>query len=262
MTDSDAKLSDATILESLRADVVIPDAEVRERVSSRLLLSVGAFATPPGQTSDPAVDPSAGAGGTGPAQAIGTAHVLRPLFMTVLRRPSVLALTFGLGAGAGAVLHAALEAHPEPKIIYVTAQSGLSVIPPTGERPAATSAVEHAAEPESTSTEANSLAPVGSEASAPARASLAGLAAQQVLLDAARAALGRGDNQSALRAIQTHLTRYPSSVLAEEREALTIKALVGLGRFADARARGARFRDHFPQSLLLQSVNETLASIP
>jgi outer membrane protein assembly factor BamD (BamD/ComL family) len=90
----------------------------------------------------------------------------------------------------------------------------------------------------------------------------ASLAAQQALLDDARTAVARGDETAALRALELHARRYPDSVMVEEREALAIKAFVAKGKYAEARARGDRFRTRFPRSLLLPSIDETLSTIP
>jgi hypothetical protein len=62
--------------------------------------------------------------------------------------------------------------------------------------------------------------------------------------------------------VELHARRYPDSVMIEEREALAIKALVGQGSLAEARARGERFRARFPRSLLISSIDETLGTIP
>jgi outer membrane protein assembly factor BamD (BamD/ComL family) len=88
------------------------------------------------------------------------------------------------------------------------------------------------------------------------------LATQRALLDAARAALGGGDSAGALAALDTHERRFPNSVLSEEREALAIKALAGAGRLAEARARGARFRSRYPNSIMRPAIDATLATIP
>jgi hypothetical protein len=55
---------------------------------------------------------------------------------------------------------------------------------------------------------------------------------------------------------------YPQGVLVEEREALAVKSLAALGRFAEARARGERFRARYPRSVSLASVDATLATLP
>jgi hypothetical protein len=48
--------------------------------------------------------------------------------------------------------------------------------------------------------------------------------------------------------------------LSEEREALRVKALLGLGRTAEAQRAGAAFRASFPRSALLGRIEEMLGS--
>ena len=98
--------------------------------------------------------------------------------------------------------------------------------------------------------------------SRPAASGMSNLAEQQTLLNQARAALAKGDYLAALQAVELHGRRYPNGIMTEEREALAIKALAGKGNYGDARARGARFRERFPHSLLLASIDEILATIP
>jgi hypothetical protein len=81
-------------------------------------------------------------------------------------------------------------------------------------------------------------------------------------LEQARRAVSRGEGPSALRVLARHRQRYPSSVLAQEREALTVKALVLAGRHDEARKVAASFKVNHPNSMLLDSVERSLASIP
>jgi outer membrane protein assembly factor BamD (BamD/ComL family) len=71
------------------------------------------------------------------------------------------------------------------------------------------------------------------------------------LLERARGALSRGDFGDAWSALTTHERRFPRGRLAEEREALKVHALLGLGRRDDARRVASEFRKRFPQSVLL-----------
>lgn len=87
-----------------------------------------------------------------------------------------------------------------------------------------------------------------------------GLAAQQALLDDARGALTRHDGTSALSALGAHRLRFPDTVLAEERAALEIRALVVLGRLEEARERHAAFERAFPNSLFAPSLAKLLPS--
>jgi hypothetical protein len=87
------------------------------------------------------------------------------------------------------------------------------------------------------------------------------LAAEQRLLDAARAALTRGEPQSGLRPLQFHASRFPAGQLVEEREALYVRILVALERDEEAQARAANFRRRFPDSLFATVVDNALSTI-
>jgi hypothetical protein len=78
------------------------------------------------------------------------------------------------------------------------------------------------------------------------------------VLRPAQQAEWRGDFASALAAIADHQRRFPSGQLAEEREGLRVRALLGLGRIAEAQAAGAAFRRRFPHSALLERIDAML----
>jgi len=80
------------------------------------------------------------------------------------------------------------------------------------------------------------------------------------VLRPAQQAVARQDFASALAAIAEHQRRFPSGRLAEEREALRVKALLGLGRDADAQQAGATFRKRFPRSALHERMDEMLGT--
>ena len=84
------------------------------------------------------------------------------------------------------------------------------------------------------------------------------LGAEQALLDPARAALARGDGAAALARLDVHEHRYPAGALSQEREAMTIRALVLTGRRDGALARAASFRARYPDSLLWPMIDATL----
>jgi hypothetical protein len=98
-------------------------------------------------------------------------------------------------------------------------------------------------------------------AAAPAAAA-ASLEHELSELEVARRALVQGDGATGLQTLLQHTERYPGSVLEQERDALTVKALVLSGRYDEARALGAGFRKRHPSSMLLDSVERALASIP
>ena len=78
----------------------------------------------------------------------------------------------------------------------------------------------------------------------------------------ARAAVARGDFTAALSPITEHARRFKNGRLVEEREALRVKALVGLGRGEEARHAAAAFRARFPRSVLLPAVGQMPVSRP
>jgi hypothetical protein len=82
------------------------------------------------------------------------------------------------------------------------------------------------------------------------------------LLGQARAAVARGDFAAALSPIAEHARRFKNGRLVEEREALRVKALVGLGRGEEARHAAADFRARFPRSVLLPAVSQMPSSRP
>ena len=78
------------------------------------------------------------------------------------------------------------------------------------------------------------------------------------VLQPAREAVARQDFNSALSSIAEHQRLFPSGRLTEEREALRVKALLGVGRTAEAQRAGATFRARFPRSALLVRIEEML----
>ncbi|WP_394845791.1 hypothetical protein LZC95_53275 [Pendulispora brunnea] len=102
-------------------------------------------------------------------------------------------------------------------------------------------------------------APSPSAAALPTSRQLAG---ERPLLDIARAALNRGEGEEALRATDRHKSRFPSGLLAEEREALSIQALLLLNRTDDAKRRAIRFQQRYPRSVLLPAIQAAVASAP
>jgi hypothetical protein len=78
------------------------------------------------------------------------------------------------------------------------------------------------------------------------------------VLQPAQRAVARKDYASALVAIAEHQRRFPSGKLAEEREALRVRALLGVGRDEDAQHAGAGFRKRFPRSALGRRMDKML----
>ena len=80
------------------------------------------------------------------------------------------------------------------------------------------------------------------------------------VLRPAQRAVARGEFASALAAVAEHRRRFPSGRLAEEREALRVKALLGLGRSVEAEQAGAAFHKRFPRSALDGRIDEMLGT--
>jgi hypothetical protein len=82
------------------------------------------------------------------------------------------------------------------------------------------------------------------------------------LLRQARAAVASEDYAAALPPITEHARLFKDGRLSEEREALRVKALVGVGRTGEARRAAASFRARFPRSVLLPAISQMPASEP
>ena len=123
-----------------------------------------------------------------------------------------------LGGAVGATGHA-FFASPLPRS---TAATPVTPVP----QPTVPS---NAPEPARSATDAPTAAPSGetapSQSARPERSPAVGsLRAERLLLEAASAALMRGDPESAMVALRKHEQRFPSGALAEERRALLERA--------------------------------------
>jgi hypothetical protein len=240
MNTNDQDLPDPELIAALRADFVPVSAAVKEHVSSRLTQSVGALAIR-----------RAGAAATpGPKGSLLAAFRAHPTgFIAV----------FGTGALLGAGVHAATRRAESAPIVYVarvtTASSAATLSAPVPAAPSPAALTNAQAVPAPSNVMLAPTASVG-------RNGLAGLAEQQALLDVARSAFARSDYAATLATLKAHFRRYPTSVLGEEREALEIKTLAATGHAEEAKARAARFKTQFPQSLLLPSLSDSLQAIP
>jgi hypothetical protein len=256
---SDADSTDRE-LQALRQELVLgAPALAGQRVLSRLERSIpelaAAAAPPAGYTVAKAPLPGSGFTGAAKLWLLGA---------------------FALGGAVGATAVAKLERAPETRVVYVdrpahaaapveapardargTGPSLASNPSPSIETPAAKKSAVTRPAPQAPPTPTSAVV-----AATPAElAGAADLGEQQALLDQARASLGRGDGPGALESLKAHSSRFPESVLTEEREALTIKSLVKAGRAADARARFLAFEARFPRSPLLPSLRATTANV-
>lgn len=86
-------------------------------------------------------------------------------------------------------------------------------------------------------------------------------AAELELLKNAQTAYLRRELVGALAALAEHARRFPTGRLAEEREALRLWSLLGLGRTVEAQGAARAFAARFRRSALLPSVLEALGSV-
>ncbi|HEX3345383.1 MAG TPA: hypothetical protein VHS09_12455 [Polyangiaceae bacterium] len=207
-------------------------ASARSRVLERVQLSVAAH---PVSGPAPRMSAAANAGGT----------LLRP----------VLAGALLLGVGAALVL--ASRRHPTTEPTAATTTAEAPVIPVV--EPVVPEVVPPAAPvlvpPEPVVARVN---PAAAKLVPP----VSTMPAERTLLDRARGDLLSGEAPAALREIETHARLYRRGVLAEERDALRIEALVATQQYERARAAGARFRATYPGSMLGPAVDGTLRTIP
>jgi hypothetical protein len=109
-------------------------------------------------------------------------------------------------------------------------------------------------------------APAASTSSAASVTSAAaaepGLEHELRLLEQARTKLSEGQPALALERLRQHRTQYPQSALEQEREALSVRALMDTGRRAEAQKRAAAFVQRYPSSVLRGSVERAVGTIP
>jgi hypothetical protein len=105
-------------------------------------------------------------------------------------------------------------------------------------------------------------APVASARSTPQLSPAEAARIELRLLRQARGEVARGAYAAALQPIGEHARRFKDGRLAEEREALRVKSLAGLGRTEEAHRAAAAFRARFPRSVLLPAVSQMPASEP
>jgi hypothetical protein len=82
-------------------------------------------------------------------------------------------------------------------------------------------------------------------------------AAELALLLRIQSAYAERDFSGALGLGAEHARRFPNGRLAEEREALRVRSLAGLGRTEEARRAAGAFARRFPRSVLLPRLRQT-----
>jgi hypothetical protein len=163
-------------------------------------------------------------------------------------------VTFAAAAAVGAGAYEVRLRLAQPTVVPITA--------PIAARPAPVPpppAVAPAPAPEPVQEEAE-LPPVSHVAQA-SHAPRGGADREELrLLRLARAAVARQDFSSALTLLTEHARRFKDGRLSEEREALRVRALAGLGRTEEARHAAERFQARFPRSVLLPAVRQMPAA--
>ncbi len=173
-------------------------------------------------------------------------HVPPPRAWTPSKIVQIALVSFAAGGLVGAVGQARLATAPAAVVVPAASPSVAPPAPPppsTGSAPATTNTVlAHSAEP--------ARPPVVKPTSS-TRTADGDLVTEQVLVETARAAVGRGDSTSALAALDRHARIFPNGRLMEEADVLRIQALSQAGRTDDARARAEAFRTRYPRSVFL-----------
>ncbi len=80
--------------------------------------------------------------------------------------------------------------------------------------------------------------------------------AELALLQRAHDAYTRHEFSTAVALVGEHARRFPTGRLAEEREALRVRSLLGSGRSEEARQAAAAFAVRFPRSVLLPRADD------
>jgi hypothetical protein len=209
----------------------LASVEAKARVLGRVLGTVGAVSI--------GLGPPAPGGGSDPGAGFAAARTA-----WTNARPWSLALAVGAGGIAGAVASSAWHGARPEHVVYIDRTPLPAAAPVASEAPS--SEASHPRE--------------SARASATGSASpVVDLAAERKLLDVARRSLGSGDTEGALASLRRHEQNYRSGQLAEEREALTIEALVLARRVDEARAREHRFRQRYPESVMLPAVEAAVS---
>ncbi|HEY5372679.1 MAG TPA: hypothetical protein VIK01_03295 [Polyangiaceae bacterium] len=163
-----------------------------------------------------------------------------------------------LGGVTGAALYGALRPS-QVRVVYVDRQAPVASAAPLAKEPEPT--VSAGVAPPSA---ASNRALVGRAALRAASSSLnlpgSQLAQERALLDLARSNAAHGEAALALEQVEQHRKQFPQGRLAEEREALGIRALLSLGRKQEAQDRAQAFRVAYPNSFLLPVIDSALST--
>jgi hypothetical protein len=230
------------VLEVLREDRPAP-SEARVRARARLTTAIAGVApyhSVNGRGTSGAPHPPS-TSGAAPGALLGT--------------KGVAILSFVLGGATGAGLHAALTNPPAPRVEVLPATPA----PPLATAPAPASPLPSPPASAIATQPVESLPTAAVPGSAPRPSALS---AERSLLDEARALLVQGNASGALERLEASRREFPHATLGEERDALSIEALVGTHRYEEARASADAFRSRYPESLFSRTVEGAIRSIP
>ena len=240
---------DADVLEALVAERARPspsDAEAKRRVLERVAFSALGIATAGVLASQTLTGPSGAVASRAAASATegASSAASSAAKATWLKLVVVSLVAFAGGVGT----HAVYTDRVSTPVSSASAPGPMASTVPSVTANVATSAVV----PEvsvSSLPEAPRLE-VASGSASPKVALPAQLRLRErSLLEAAQAALGRGDAPEALSLVGQHAREFPKSDLGEEREALRIRALARVGRCDEAKSARTSFVTRFPASL-------------
>ena len=164
------------------------------------------------------------------------------------------AVAVAIGATGGVAVDRLVVGPPAPKVIVkeVRVEVPIEVPVPT---PVLTPAPVPAPRPAHANKHVEPApAPIAAQP-APTAAELdAQLREERAVLEMARTSLGRKDAKGALAQLEEHQHRFPDGRLAEERDAMMVTTLEGLGQHEQARERAKAFLSKYPDSLLAPQV--------
>ena len=197
---------------------------------------------------------------------------LPPTPASLLRTPppvkrswSAPALAGALSLGIGGLVYA-VGGHgssaPVPRHVTSAAASGVGAAPVVA---------SGARAPDAAAAPPLPLSPTGGENAPPAAESARLHARRQAeaaepyqaelgLMRSAHTAYAAHEFSNALVLIGEHARRFPNGLLAEEREALRVRCLLGSGRTSEARRVAAQFATRFPRSVLLSRIQSEVAT--
>jgi len=235
----------------------VPAPAARERIFARLVPllppigGIGGGSTSgappsPGAGSVAGAGAAAGTAGAGAAGAVAGGAWQGKLL--------VAALSAAIGAGGGAATHAMLAA-PRAVPLFVATPIAPALAAPI-ERARGVAAAQPSPEAAAPEESAAPAATSGRASTDERVRGTASLRAERLLLEAANAALLRGDHASAIASLRKHAQSFPKGELAQEREILLVQALKASGDDAAAEQKAKDFKQKFPGSMQQETVDK------